>query len=411
MRILMLTDVYPPVLGGMERHVQRLSRELVARGHDVAVATFSLPGTPELAVENGVWVHRLRGLVQSLGGLHSNIDRPFAPPLPDPKATWALRSLIRSSDWDVIHCHNWLVHSFLPLRAWCAAPLVFTLHDYSLVCAKKTMLLRGTVCTGAGVSKCLGCAVETFGAPRGLPTTIGNWSMQLPLRLGVDLFLPVSEAVARGNRLAERHLPFRVIPNFIPDATLEYSVAEDPRLSQLPDGEFLLYVGGLDRSKGVDVLLRAYAALTDAPPLVLIGATRPESLPDLPPNVLLFKDWPEAAVQGAWRRSLMGLVPSVWSEPCPTVVLEAMAAAKPVVASHIGGIPEMIVDGQTGVLVPPGDANALRQAIERLLNRPDLRASIGAAARVAVDRFTARTVVPEIERTYAQLRETTWQAA
>jgi glycosyltransferase involved in cell wall biosynthesis len=299
----------------------------------------------------------------------------------------------------------------LPLRAWCSAPLVFTLHDYSLVCAKKTMLLRGRVCSGAELSKCLGCAVETFGAPRGLPTTLGNWSMQLPLRLGVDLFLPVSEAVARGNRLAERRLPFRVVPNFIADAALEDSDTDDARLSQLPDGDFLLYVGGLDHSKGVDVLLRAYAALTDAPPLVLIGATRPESLPHLPPNVILLRDWPEAAVQGAWRRSLMGLVPSVWSEPCPTVVLEAMAAGRPVIASHIGGIPEMLVDGQTGVLVPPGDADALRHAIQRLLNRPDLRASIGAAARVAVERFTAHTIVPEIERTYTQLRETTWQAA
>jgi glycosyltransferase involved in cell wall biosynthesis len=410
-RILMLTDVYPPVLGGLERHVQRLSRELVARGHQVTVATFALPGASALQCEAGVWVHRLHGLVQSVDILHSDPGRPFAPPLPDPQATWALRGLLRSGVWDIVHCHNWMVYSFLPLRAWCAAPLVFTLHDYSLVCAKKTLLLGNQACSGPGVPKCLGCAIHTFGAVRGLPTTLGNWSMQLPLRLGVDMFLPVSLAVARGNRLGQRGLPFRVIPNFVSDALLGENISDDSRLAELPDGEFLLYVGGLDRSKGVDVLLRAYAGLPAAPPLVLIGATRPERLPELPRNVLLLRDWPEAAVQSAWRRSLFGLVPSVWSEPCPTVILEAMAASRAVVASRIGGIPELVGDGETGLLVQAGDADALRQAMRVLLERPDLRSRMGVAARASVERFAARAVVPRIERTYAELREPRWRAA
>jgi glycosyltransferase involved in cell wall biosynthesis len=235
--------------------------------------------------------------------------------------------------------------------------------------------------------------------------------MQLPLRLGVDLFLPVSKAVADGNRLARRRLPFRVIPNFISDALLNEASETDPRLSQLPEEDFLLFVGGLDATKGLDVVLRAYAGLRDAPPLVIIGAERGNALPPLPPNVIVLKDWPESAVHAAWQRSLAGVVPSVWSEPCPTVVLEAMAAGKPVVASDIGGIPELVADGETGILVRAGDADALRHALQHLLDRPDVRERMGVAARARVDRFAAHSVVPQIERTYIHLRETACQAA
>jgi glycosyltransferase involved in cell wall biosynthesis len=411
MRILMLTDVYPPVLGGMERYVQRVSRDLVARGHEVSVATFALPNAPSSQVEDGVAVQRVRGLVQSVSSLHSDPRRPFAPPLPDPQATWELRRILRSKAWDIVHCHNWLVHSFLPLRAWCSAPLVFTLHDYSLVCAKKTLLVGDAPCSGPAFAKCISCSVNTFGPARGLPTTFGNWGMQLPLRLGVDLFLPVSQAVADGNRLAERHLPYRVIPNFVSDAILEPSAEIDPRVAALPEHGFLLYVGGFDRIKGLDVLLRSYAGLRDAPPLVVIGASRRHALPPLPPNVIVLTDLPESAVQSAWRRSLMGLVPSIWADPCPTVILEAMAAGRPVVASRIGGIPELVQDRETGVLVRAGDADELRRGIQELLDGPDLRDRMGSNARAGVTRFTAKSVLPQIERAYTDVRETACQAA
>jgi glycosyltransferase involved in cell wall biosynthesis len=397
MRILMVTDLYPPVLGGMERHVQRLSRELAARGHEVTVATFAVPGPPAVEREDGLTVHRIRGSVQSFAHLHRDTRRPFAPPLPDPQAAMALRKILRSKAWDVVHCHNWLIHSLLPVRATSDAAVVFTLHDYSLACVKKTLFLNDTLCSGPELSKCLTCAVSTYGAMRGLPTTVGNWAMQFPLRKSVQLFLPVSEAVARGNRLADQGLPFRVIPNFVSDDLLQETRAVDARTMELPEGEFLLFVGGLDRTKGLDVLLRAYAGLKDTPPLVIIGASRPESLPPLPRNVIVLRDWPEAAVQCAWRRSVMGIVPSVWAEPCPTVVLEAMAAGR--------------ADGETGLLAQAGDVDALRRGIQELLNRPDLRERMGQAARSRVARFSARTVVPEIERTYRQLRENLCQAA
>jgi glycosyltransferase involved in cell wall biosynthesis len=222
-------------------------------------------------------------------------------------------------------------------------------------------------------------------------------------RATVDAFLPVSLATAEGNGLIGSRLPYRVIPNFVPDDIGEPTGPPDPRLADLPDAPFLLFVGDLTPSKGVDVLLRAYAGLAAPPPLVLIGRKTPETPTALPPGVSMHASWPHAAIMDAWRRSLVGLAPSVWPDPCPTVAMEAMATGRPVIAARVGGLSDIVADGETGLLVPPGDAEALRRAMARLIDDPALRERMGAAARRRVTAFQAGDVVPRIEQVYREL--------
>jgi glycosyltransferase involved in cell wall biosynthesis len=164
-----------------------------------------------------------------------------------------------------------------------------------------------------------------------------------------------------------------------------------------------LFVGSLTVQKGIKVLFDAYAGLNAAPPLVLIGYTLPDTPKDFPANVVLLKNWPHAAVMTAWRHSLAGIVPSTWPDPCPTVAMEAMAAGKPVIASRTGGLPDIVDDGQTGILVPPGDADALRAALARVIDNPELAAAMGAAGRERVRRFYASAVTTAIESVYAEV--------
>ena len=406
MRILMLAQFYAPVIGGEERHVQDLSVELVKRGHDVAVATLSLPGVAEFEVDQGVHVYRIRSTTQRANWLYSQAERRHAPPLPDPEVVWALRRIIAREKPDIVHAHNWLLYSFLPLKIWSGVPIVMSLHDYSLHCPQKRLMYFGAPCSGPSFAKCLRCAANHYGAVRGGVTTLTQRVMNPAVRAAVDIFLPVSQATAIGNDLIANQLPFQVIPNFVPDNPGLTQEDVHAYLSQLPQDDYLLFVGDLSHDKGVDVLLRAYADLKNAPPLVLIGRKRLDTLMELPDNVMLMGSWPHAAVMEAWRRSTIALVPSVWSEIFGIVAIEAMAMGRPVIASRIGALTDIVIDGETGFLVPPGDPVALRQAMERLIDNPALRHRLGQGARRRAADFRASAVVPHIEEVYRKLTAT-----
>ena len=404
MRIMMLSQFYAPIIGGGAIHVQSLSAELVARGYDVCVVTLWHQSLAEFELDRGVRVYRVRSSLQRLPWIFNDRKRQYAPPFPDPEVTLALRRLIAHEQPDIVHAHNWLVYSFLPIKAWSGVPLIVTLHDYNLGCAKVMLLHRNAPCDGPGFTKCLGCANQHYGLAKGVTTVLANRVMGMAERGIVDIFLPNSQATAAGNGLVGSRQPFQVIPHFLPDIGLQGD--SNPYLAQLPGGDYLLFVGALGRLKGVDVLLRAYANLKNAPPLVLIGYQTPEwqtLSADCPSNVFVFENWPRYAVMEAWRHSMMALVPSVWTEPFGMVVVEAMSTGRPVIASRIGGLVDLVDDGETGFLVQPGDSLALQHAIEHLLANPDLRNQMGQAALCKFNDFNASTLVPRFERVYHEV--------
>lgn len=410
MRILMLSQFYPPVIGGEERHVRSLAAGLAQRGHEVHVVTQAHAGCPAHESELGVQVHRLSGTLQRSAALFSEPERRHMPPFPDPEFALALMRLMRQVRPQVLHAHNWIVHSCAPLKRWSGAPLVQTLHDYGLRCPKKNLMHAGQPCDGPALSRCLGCAAEHYGALKGTVTMLANRAMTA--LSPVDRYLCVSGAVATLNRLDTQPVPWEVVPNFIPDdlgrntATLDAPL-DDPRLQELPDQPYLLFVGDLRRQKGLHDVLAAWERLpqrpSGRPPLVLIGRRCPDTPEQLPPGVRVLTSWPHAAVMQAWRGALLGLAPSIWPEPCATVVLEAMACGKPVIASAMGGNPDMVAHERTGLLVPAADPAALAGAMQRLIDDAPLRERMGRAALERVDQFRAGTVVPHIEAVYRQL--------
>lgn len=406
MRILMLTQFYPPYIGGEERHVRSLSLQLAAQGHQVAVATLGNAELPEFEIDQGVRVYRIRGTLQRIELLFSEHARRHAPPFPDPELGLALRRVIAQERPEIVHAHNWLVRSFLPLKRWSGAKLVLTVHDHSLLCPKKKLIDGAELCSGPGLAKCLACAGAHYGRAKGAPVVLANRLAAYADRAAVDMFVPVSRAVAEDNRLLGGDLPVEIIPNFVPDDLGAQLGEPHSNLAQLPAEPFLLFVGAFGRYKGIDVLLEAYSGLQDAPPLVIIGYQTSEYPVDLaapPPGVHVLRDWPHAAVMQAWQRCMLGLAPSTWSDPCPTVAMEAMAMGRPLIAARIGGLTDLVDDGATGLLVPPGDAQALRQAISRLVADPALRGAMGQAGRRKVADFQATRVVRRIEALYRRL--------
>ena len=414
MRILLLAQFFPPDIGGEERHVFNLASTLADRGHQVAVATQRMPDVPDQeTLASGVRVYRFATAAMRLPGVYST-SRTHHPPLPDPLGVRELARITRQERPEVVHAHNWIVNSAIALRRSSSAGsrfgLVLTLHDFSHVCATKRLMRMGSVCEGPAVTRCLTCATAHYGPAVG-PLTAAATALMRPWKnWAIDHVICVSNSVAEGNHIQQG--PYTsVIPNFIHDEVVlgHGSNAAQNQAENVPPGlpkeeEFLLFVGELSTDKGLPTLLQAYESLPRTrPPLLLIGRRMPDTPARLPDGAQMRHDWPHDQVMSAFRRCLFAVLPSVCLDACPTTVLEAMASGRPVVATTTGGIVDMITDEENGLLVPPGNASKLSEAITRLLKDADLRARLAAGAQERVRRFTASSVAERLETVYAQV--------
>ncbi len=212
----------------------------------------------------------------------------------------------------------------------------------------------------------------------------------------------------RDRLVAGGYPPERVVavPNFVdPD---EFVAADGP-------GEGFLYLGRLSHEKGVETLIEA-AAGTDA--TITIAGDGPERarLEALAAasgaHVEFTGHVPPDRVRELTAAARAVVVPSRWPENCPLVVLEAMASRRPVIASSVGGIPELVRDGREGLLVPPGAAGALRAAIDRLHGDPELAVAMGRAGRERAElRFAPQSHIDTIQSIYDRARTHTPEAA
>jgi glycosyltransferase involved in cell wall biosynthesis len=413
MRILLLAQFFPPDIGGEERHVFNLANTLAERGHKVAVATQRMVDVPDQEIlASGVRVHRFATAAMRLPGVYST-NRTHHPPVPDPLGVRELSRITRQERPHVVHAHNWIVNSAVALRR--STPLgprfglVLTLHDFSHVCATKRLMRMGSLCEGPTVARCLLCATSHYGLAVGPVTAAATMLMRPWKNRAIDHLVCVSNAVADGNHIL--HGPnTSVIPNFVRDEVIldrANDIAEDRTEDippDLPKEEFILFVGEFSKEKGLPTLLRAYESLRGKrPPLLLVGRNTPDTPTHLPDGAKMCFDWPHDSVMAAFRRCLFAVLPSICPDACPTTVLEAMASGRPVIATTTGGIVDMIVDGENGFLVPPGDEYKLAQAMSRLLNDTDLRARLATGAQEHVQRFTASAVVERLEAVYARV--------
>ncbi len=211
-------------------------------------------------------------------------------------------------------------------------------------------------------------------------------------------FVPVSPIVAARTYLT-RSGHYEVVPNFIPDDILVDPVSLEG--SDRPPGP-MVFVGDVTMDKGVGVLFAAYRQMRDAPPLVLAGTVQADAPEERPPGIeLLGRIRPEAVLELV-RAACVVVVPSIVLDACPTVVLEAMAAGRPVVASSSGGIVDLVEDGVTGTLVPPGDASALADALTSVIENPARAMAMGRNGLERVRTYTASAVAAQVDGLYRQ---------
>jgi glycosyltransferase involved in cell wall biosynthesis len=405
MRILQLANLYAPLIGGLERSVATSSEELVRRGHEVTVLTLATPAAPRRTETiRGVQVLRVPSIAtKALPILNQDPRKPFHPTAADPITTRAIGEALRSRTYDVVHSHDWLMYSYLPLhRTRAGRPHLHTAHDYGLACARKTPT---PTCEGPRLSRCIPCAAGQYGRPK---AAVLATALRSHRHTGIDLVTAISSSVAQA--LGSARLPGRttikVISSLVPDG-LDDLAEDTPRPAWLPTTPYLLFVGALGPHKGIDVLFTAYRKLVaewqggePAPRLVCLGTARPDT-PEVPEGVLIRHDVPHAEVMAAWHGAAIGVVPSIM-EAMGQVAVEALLARTPLIASRTGGLADVVRHEESGLLVAPGDAEALHAAIVRLLTEPGLARKLRTEGYRRGLHFTAAHVVPQIEEAYRE---------
>lgn len=308
---------------------------------------------------------------------------------------------------DLAHFHN--IHAHLtasivsPLRAR-GVPIVWTLHDYRLICPNTSLLSKGEICERcipnrfyqAVLQRCKkGSRAASCVA---MLTTLYDRFERLPSR--IDRFIAPSDFL-RSKLLEGGFDPARIecVPNF---ADLE-------GFAGLPERDYFCYAGRLSHEKGLDVLIRATASL-DAGRLLVVGdGPEADSLRalarSLGTNRVEFAGYRSGdELKRIIAESQFVVLPSRWYENLPYTVMEAFASSKAVVASRIGGIPEMVDDEVNGLLVPAGDVEALAAALRRMLGDRREREEMGRRGREKAERRYGREKhYGEIERIYREV--------
>jgi glycosyltransferase involved in cell wall biosynthesis len=288
---------------------------------------------------------------------------------------------------DLVHFHNitrQLSPSIIDAAAARGVPMIQTMHDLSLVCPAHSFFVRGQACEACAGGKyrhaLSGRCIDGSTASTLLGTLEAYLHAWMGLYKKIDLFIAPSlflkSKVATLGWITPRiaHLPYFIPPT--PDYTDE-------------NCGYVLFAGRVSEEKGVGTLIEAAQALSGIR-FVIAGEgpaldrfrERAAGVSNVRFAGYATSDRLEELIKGAG----CVVVPSISYENLPLSILEAFARGKPVVASRLGGIPELVKEGATGSLFTPGDAESLAGALDGIMGRETGRRMLGRQAREMMQR-------------------------
>lgn len=290
-----------------------------------------------------------------------------------------IEELIIKEQPQIAHLHNiyhQITPSIIPVLKKYKLKVVLTLHDYKLVCPSYLALRNDSICVDCAGKKFWNAFIGNcqHSRPRSLllsaEAMFHSWRKSYE---GVDLFLAPSRFIADLTELRIAKDKIRVLHNGIDEERYQPSYV---------DQGYGLYLGRLSKEKGIKTLLEAQQKMETIIPLKIVG-TGPleDELRQDYHNVTFLGHQSGRELKDLIAYSAFVVVPSEWYENCSMVVLEAMASGKTVLGSRIGGIPEQIEDGKTGLLFEMGNVMELAEKMDLLANNAELRSLMGRAAR------------------------------
>lgn len=387
MKILQLCEHFRPVIDGLTNHVYYLSSNL-SKNHQVTVFTSD--------IEN-IGLFKIQRVNKTYEKLSNNFEvfrlRAYPPGIPYARTYAMIPSLIRNlakSDADIIHTHTYmLLHSDVTsmVSKLKKTPLVFTVHVHMLSNSYKNRLAKL------------------------YNPTIGK----VVLNCASKIIVLNHEASRYFSNLGVEKEKIQVIPNGIDYGKFVTPLpSTDFREKYNVEGKTVLFVGLLQQRKGVQYLLKSASRIlkevSDANFLVVGEGEFKRNLIEMSNN-LGIKDrvkftgfLPDKELLEAYALADVFVLPSAF-EGLPTVILEAMASGKPVVATNVGGISSVVEDNVTGFLVNYRDTNKLAMTITTILKDESLAKRMGSNGRKLASHYDWGIISKKVEDLYLQVIE------
>ncbi len=402
MKILLVHNRYN-IVGGAEVFYREVGRVLEENGHKIAY--FSVDdGEIADSVEWKKYFPRIKSHKE--GNIISRISR-IKDMIYSSKAKENFSKLINEFQPDIVHVfavYISLTPSVLDACKEANIPLVMSLNEYKHICPNYKLFNHGHVCEDckgghfyrATINRCAKNSLM-YSAASTLEAYVHNW---LDIyRKNVDLFLFASEFMAKKTEefWGKETFQWDMLKN--PFESKKYTLSKEYE-------DYVLYFGRLIDEKGVDILIKAMKLIPDIKLKIIGTGPDEEMLKELTENLQL----KNVDIMGPkWGNELDDIlklarfvvIPSVWHENFPYVILQSFAYGKAVIGTDRGGIPELVKDKQFGFVYPAENFEVLAEKISYLWEHPDLAVSMGESAKDYMDEnFNDEKFYAEILRIY-----------
>jgi glycosyltransferase involved in cell wall biosynthesis len=291
---------------------------------------------------------------------------------------------------DIFHLHIYygkLTASILGEIKSAGIPIVQTMHEFKAICPTYSLFSDGKLCEKCSDFRFFNAVKHRCNRgslSRSIISTIESYaSLTLGAVSKIDRFIAVSEFQAE--KVAEMGVPREKI------TTIRNFIDVDNIVPSFRKGTYFIYFGRLEINKGIWPLLKAFEAMPDEHLLIVGDGSEKESLErhcteHALTNVKFKKFCDQQELGALVRGSIASIVPSIWYETFGLSAAESLAYGKPVIASRIGGLPEVVSDMDDAILVEPGNVAQLRAAVERLSKDGTLAETMGRLGRDNVER-------------------------
>lgn len=393
LNVLLISHYFlPRHPAGTEIYTSRLAQALARRGHNVHV----LAGEDDpTAATPRMWDQVVSGLpVTYLASKHMTKWEHMRQSLRDgqrPELEPLFEKVLDNVQPHIVHVQqlSTLSASFIHIAIRLRLPVVVMLNDYWYLCQRVQLYTHdGRRCPGFDAGKCADCLLANYpGLVRTFGHSMAERASERRFRTSMDALQAANLIISPSNHVRKVYEQHGIPQDRIVHCDYGFPPYPGSRMWQPARPLRIGFLGSLVPHKGLHVLIDAVNMVDGDVQLTIHGS--PDSNPSYH-RVLQSRRLDKVSFAGVsdpedpyptiTQHDVM-VVPSLWEENSPLVIHEAHAAGRPVIASNVGGIPELIRDGIDGILVPPGDAKELAKAIEELAANPGKVVEMGKQAR------------------------------